>query len=157
MTTNNGNGKRRKERILSGMALIAIAVILALTIPKLFHQSQIIRYDNNNEWLEATPISMCPGDTFTFPVAIAVEETPAYTRIVESWCRQSDGICPRQFSTTYEIALLEPLIVNTVATRAIPSDLPPGDWQLQHINESHVTGKITVTGYGVRVTIKDCK
>ena len=157
MITNNGNGKRRKERILSGIALVVIAVILALTIPQLLHQSQIVRYEDSNVWLEATPALVCAGEAFSFPVSLVVEDAPAYTRIVESWCRQSDGICPRQFSTTYEIALLEPLIVNTVATRAIPSDLPPGDWQLQHINESHVTGKITVTGYGVRVTIKDCK
>ena len=156
MITNNGNGKRRKERILSGIALVVIAVILALTIPQLLHQSQIVRYEDGNVWLEATPALVCAGEAFSFPVSLVVDDAPAYTRIVESWCRQSDGICPRQFSDTYEVALIEPLAVNAVAKRTTPSDLPPGDWQLQHINESHVTGKITVTGYGVRVTIKDC-
>ena len=156
MITNNGNGKRRKERILSGIALVVIAVILALTIPQLLHQSQIVRYKESNAWLEATPVEVCPGEVFTFPVSLIVSEAPAYIRIVESWCRSSDGVCLNQFSTTNEIALLEPLTISATARRTVP-DLPPGDWQLQHINESHVTGKITVTGYGVRVTVKDCK
>lgn len=138
---------------MSGLVLALALAVLMVTVPQLLHQAEIVEY-RDGVWRAADKAEICPGETFSFPITISVNEGPAFMRIVESWCRVSDNICPRQFSTAYELALLEPVDVDAMATRRAPDGLTPGEWELHHINESHVSGKITVNGYGVRMRVK---
>ena len=153
MRTNNG--RRRREQIAAGAALLVLLPLLVLLMRATLHEAAIVEYEDGREiWRMPDKTAVCPGEAFTFPVTLTVQEGPAFVRIVESWCRAEDGICPRALSTVDELALLKPVTVRTTARRVAPEALTPGVWELHHINESHVNGKITVTGYGVRVTVK---
>lgn len=126
---------------LSGVALAMQAAPQAITYPQRF--------------LTATPAVVCPGDTFTYPVTISVGEGDAVSRITEGWCK-ADGICPKvlQGPEVY-INFLEAQSVTTPATRIVPADLPPGEWQLRHCNETHSTGQIEVVCYQVSIEVRD--
>lgn len=108
-------------------------------------------------YITATPAAVCPGETFTYPVVISVDETAAVSHITEGWCRV-DGICPKAFQNApYYVNFLENYSVSTTATRTVPVDLPPGDWQYRHCNETHSDGTIDVTCYAVNIEVKDCE
>ena len=107
-------------------------------------------------FLVSTPAAVCPGDTFTYPVTITVRDGDVVSRITEGWCRE-DGICPNALQA-------EPVSINSLeeqnfsrnATRTVPAELTPGEWQLRHCNETHSTGLIDVICYAVDVTVKEC-
>lgn len=106
-------------------------------------------------FITATPSAVCPGDTFTYPVAIAVNDGDAVSRITEGWCK-GGGICPKalQDPDVY-LNFLEEQDITTPATRTVPAELTPGEWQLRHCNETHTTGQINVVCYQVAVTVRD--
>lgn len=142
---------RRLRVIMLLLAIIAVAgaALLFRAVP------QAIEYPQR--FLTATPGVVCAGETFTYPVKIQVDETEAVSRLTEGWCR-ADGVCPRAFQTEpYYVNFLDGLKVSTTATRTVPADLPPGEWQLRHCNETHSSGRIDVTCYAVNVAVKDCK
>ena len=142
---------RRLKALMALMAIIAGAGLVLL-----FRASpQAIEYPKR--YLTPTPAAVCPGETFTYPVVISVDETEAISRITEGWCLP-DGICPRAFqSEPYYVNFLDDLEVSTTATRTVPADLPPGDWQFRHCNETHSGGRIDVTCYALDVEVKDCE
>lgn len=108
-------------------------------------------------YITATPAAVCPGETFTYPVVIKIDQSDAASTITEVWCNAKTGICPRVYQSPQSHAVfLEPYSVSTPATRTVPLDMPPGDWQLRHSNETHSNGKISVVVYQVDVTVKDC-
>ena len=143
----------RRLRVL----MVLFVIIAAAGAVLLFRAApQAIEYPQR--YLTPTPGAVCPGEAFTYPVVISVDESDAVSRITEDWCRVTDGICPRAFqSEPYYVNLLGDYAVSTTATRTVPMDLPPGDWQFRHCNETHSDGQIDVTCYAVNVTVKDCE
>ena len=143
--------RRLNVLFLVMLALAATGVVLASTMAP-----QSIQYPQR--FLTATPAVLCAGETFTYPVNIDINESDAVSRITEGWCRATDGICPRQFQEDeHYVNFLNGYSVSATATRAVPPDLPPGDWQFRHCNETHSSGLIDVVCYQVAVTVKDCQ
>lgn len=135
------------------LILVAIAVIGAFLLVQAAPQA--IEYPRR--YLTATPAVLCPGETFTYPVQIKIDQGDAVSRITEGWCNSDTGICPRAFqSPEVYVNFVEPYEVSTPATRTVPTDLPPGAWQLRHCNETHASGTIDVVCYAVDVTVEDC-
>ena len=136
--------------------MVLFVIIAAAGMVLVFRVSpQAIEY--SRRFVTATPGVVCPGETFTYPVNIDINESDAVSRITEGWCRVEDGICPRAFQgAEYYVNFLEGLTVSTTATRTVPADLPPGDWQFRHCNETHSTGRIEVVCYAVNVVVEDC-
>lgn len=129
------------------LALAALGMLLAQTAPA------AITYPQRT--IIATPAVLCPGDTFSYPVRIEVNDGDAVSRITEGWC-QPDGICPKDMqSPEVYLNFLDAQTMATTATRTVPPELTPGDWQLRHCNETHATGLIEVVCYQVAVTVKD--
>lgn len=136
-------------------ALMVVFTIMAgAGLVLLFAAPQAIKYPQR--YITATPSVLCPGDTFTYPVKIKIDNADAVSRITEGWCN-SAGICPRAFQLDPAyVNFVEPYEVSTPATRTVPTDLPPGEWQLRHCNETHSDGTIDVVCYAVNVTVEDC-
>jgi hypothetical protein len=133
--------------------MVAIALVgVALAMQKV---PQTITYPQR--FLTATPAVVCPGDSFTYPVSIVVDDGDAVSRITEGWCN-SYGICPKvlQDPVVY-LNFLVAQNVTATATRTAPNELTPGEWQLRHCNETHSDGLIDVVCYQVAVTVKDCQ
>ena len=137
--------------------MVLLIVIAAAGAVLLFRAApQAIEYPQR--YLTPTPGAVCPGEAFTYPVVISVDGTDAVSRITEGWCRVDDGICPKAFQEgEHYVNFLDGYKVSTTATRTVPADLPPGDWQFRHCNETHSDGRIDVTCYAVNVTVKDCE
>lgn len=136
--------------------MVLLAIIAAAGAVLLFRAApQAIEYPQR--YLTPTPGAVCPGESFTYPVVISVDEDSAVSHITEGWCR-IDGICPRAFqSEPYYVNFLGGYAVSTTATRTVPPDLPPGDWQFRHCNETHSDGQIDVTCYAVNIQVLDCE
>lgn len=144
---------RRLKALIAALMLIAVLgfAVLFQTTP-----AQDIRYGGAT-LLPATPATLCPGETFTYPVSIVVEDGNSVSRITEGWCR-ADGICPRtQAYPPYYVNFMAGIEVNTTATRTAPETLTPGGWEFRHCNETHTSGRFTVACYAVLVTVKDCE
>lgn len=152
---------RQVERTTASTKRLRVLMVLLVAIAAagaalLFRVApQAIEYPNR--YITPTPAAVCPGETFTYPVSIKIDQSDAVSTITEVWCKASDGICPKAFQSQQSHAIfLEPYSVSTFATRTVPADMPPGDWQLRHSNETHSNGKISVVTYQVDVTVKDC-
>ena len=143
----------RRLRVL----MVLFVIIAAAGAVLLFRAApQAIEYPQR--YLTSTPGAVCPGETFTYPVQISIDENDVVSRITEGWCRTDDGICPKAFQEKeHYVNFLDGYEVSTTATRTVPADLPPGDWQFLHCNETHSDGRIDVTCYAVNVTVKDCE
>jgi hypothetical protein len=162
MTALVGIVSRQFERTTHSPRRLGIIMFLLICITAVGIMLLVQRFpsmiDYNQHTILAIPAAVCPGETFTYPVAIAIKQGEAVSRVSEGWCRAGDGICPRNFAIDpYYINFIAPYSVSTTATRTVPADLPPGDWQLRHCNETHSDGTINVTCYQVVVTVKDCE
>lgn len=143
--------RRLNVLFLVMLTLAATGVVLASTMV-----TQSIQYPQR--FLTATPAVLCAGEKFTYPVRIDINENDSVSRITEGWCRATDGICPSEFQADeHYVNFLNGYSVSATATRVVPSDLPPGDWQLRHCNETHSDATIDVNCYQVAVTVKDCQ
>lgn len=150
------NGKRRR------MMLLLLALCLLLIVAVGFQLWQSLRQDKaldyERKFLTPTPTAVCPGDKFTFPIDIIIRQPDSISHIAESWCRVKDGICPDKYDAPdKDKPFVEPYEVHTQATRTVPDDMPPGDWQLRHCNETRASGLLDVTCYAVNVTVLDCE
>jgi len=136
--------------------IIALALITAAGMALLFQSApDSIRYGGATI-LTATPAAVCPGETFTFPVDVVIEDGNSVSRVTEGWCR-ADGICPKALQEpVYYLNFVTGIEVNTTATRTAPTTLTPGEWELRHCNETHSNNRINVACYAVPITIKDC-
>ena len=137
--------------------MVLLIVIAAAGAVLLFRAApQAIEYPQR--YLTSTPGAVCPGETFTYQVQISIDGSDAVSRITEGWCKVTDGICPKAFQADeHYVNFLDGYEVSTTATRTVPADLPPGDWQFRHCNETHSDGRIDVTCYAVNVTVNDCE
>ena len=146
------NATRRRLGVLM-VPLVVIA--LAGVVLTMQRTPQAIQYPQR--YLTSTPGAVCPGEAFTYPVRICIDENDAVSRITEGWCRP-DGVCPRAFQTEpYYVNFLDGLEVSTTATRTVPAELSPGDWQFRHCNETHSDGRIGETCYAVNIQVLDCE
>lgn len=145
---------RSPRRLL--VIIILLVIIAAMLLWYLMRNTTpLIEYPE--KYLTATPAAVCPGEAFTYPVSIAVEQGDSISRVTEGWCRTADGICPKALQTVpYYVNFVEAYGVSTMASRTVPADMAPGDWQLRHCNETHASGVIDVVCYAVNVTVKDC-
>lgn len=136
--------------------VIVLALIVASGLALMFEAApSSIRYGGATIIIP-TPAAVCPGEAFTFPVNVAIENGNSVSRVTEGWCR-ADGICPKTFQEPdYYLNFVTGIEVNTTATRTAPATLTPGDWELRHCNETHSSNRIDVACYAVLVTIKDC-
>jgi len=147
------NGKRRRLSLLI-LALCLMVIASVMVQMWLSLRGESISYGATI--LPATPAAVCPGETFTYPVRIVVEDGNSVSRVTEGWCR-ADGVCPRaQQQEPYYINFVTGITVETTATRIAPEALTPGGWELRHCNETHSSGRFTVVCYAVPLTIKDC-
>lgn len=149
------NGRRRRLSIILLMfCLLLIAFVLAQIWYQLRQDKAIVYRDRN---IQATPAELCPGEAFTFPVSIDINQPESVSRITEGWCRVKDGVCPRILQNDpYYVNFVEPYSVQATASRTVSSELAPGEWQLRHCNTTEFSGGHDVTCYAVQITVKDC-
>ena len=99
---------------------------------------------------------LCPGDQLRYPVVLEVRETPVVLTITEAWCRVgADGVCDRGSTVVYNVPVLRPRYIDTIAGRTMP-DTPffrAGDQlELHHAT----TDGDDVTGYVVApIVVRD--
>lgn len=139
-------GSRRFMLFIASIIVLSVAVVAMVSI-----RHNIAKYGNKAPG--ATPSSLCQGDKFTYPVHVEIKEPETIVVLTEDWCRRGTNIC--SFAVTPVVHnILEPVIIDTVATRNVPVDLPSGDWQFRHCNASITSDRpIDVSCYGVSVTI----
>jgi hypothetical protein len=150
------NGKRRRFYL----ALLALCLLLIVGIgAQIWYSLRTDRAITYRErLLTATPAELCPGESFSFPVSIDINQNESVSRITEGWCRAGEGICPRTLQAEpYYVNFVASYSVSVTATRAVPAELTPGAWQLRHCNETHASGLIDVTCWQVDITVKDCQ
>ena len=149
------NGKRRRMMIVILALCLLVIVGIGLQLWTSLRSDRAIDYGART--LTPTPAELCPGDAFTFPVSIDINQGDSVSRITEGWCRASDGICSRTFQLEpYYVNFVEPYSVSVTATRTIPSELAPGEWELRHCNTTEASGIIDVTCWMIPVTVLDC-
>ena len=141
--------------------MVLLIVIAAAGAVLLFRAApQAIEYPQ--KYITATPEAVCLGEAFTYQVSIKINQPDSVSRITEGWCYLK-GICPKGMQAEpYEVNSLDPYQVSTMATRNVPLDLPPGDWELRHCNTTRYSigndePRLDVACYGVLVTVKDCE
>ena len=139
--------------------ILLLVVTLALLAWLVWGMVTDLRSRPVNYLVERTqPVNpyLCPGDTLRYEVDLTVTNTPVILEITEAWCRSgSGGICSRALTTTYQVPILEPRSVYTIASRIMPESdfFRPGD----EVEFWHATtdGK-TTTGYIVGpVTVRE--
>lgn len=144
------------SRRLTLLVLMLLALAVSGFAVLLTQDPQIVYYPDKD--IVSTPAEVCPGEKFTYPIVVAVEQGDAVARVTEGWCRAEDGICPNALqSAPVYFNFTAPYPVKTTATRTVPDELTPGEWQLRHCNETHSSGMIDVVCYQVVTTVKeDC-
>ena len=148
------NGKRK--RFYSIVLAVCLLVIAGIGWQMWFSLRNQRAIDYANRRITPEPQAACAGDVFTYPVDITVTRGNSVSMVTEGWCRE-DGICPTalQQPPVY-FNFIESYSVSATATRTVPDNLTPGDWELRHCNETHSTNAIDVTCYVVPVTVLDC-
>lgn len=142
---------RRGVGLLLTAMMLAVGVLLYIILASVPQRAQVVDY-GSAVYTPDKP-SYCPGDTMTYHVRVVVrsEDLPALLRVVEAWHREADGITLQSTARTFELPLVRPVDVQTVARRAVP-DLAPGVYWLDHVSQNG-----SVAGYTVGpVTIEDC-
>lgn len=155
-TLSRGNETERIGILKSKRFFLFIALIIVVSIAivaMLSIQQNLIEYAS--KYPIATPSALCPGDSFTYRVQIEVKEPETVVVLTEDWCVPNTNICPRAY-VTQPIAhnSLDPAVVDTPATRSVPVEIKPGEWEFRHCNTSITSGKpLDVACYGVAITV----
>ena len=142
---------RRGVSLLLVVMMMAVAVLLYAILTSTSHRAQVVNYGS----AVYTPdkLSYCPGETLAYNVHVKVseEDLPALVHVVEAWRREIDGLTLQTTSRAYDLPLVRPSDIRTVAHRVVP-DLAPGAYWLDHVSRNG-----SVEGYTVGpVTIEDC-
>lgn len=147
--------KRHRRRMI--VLLVAVLALLTWLVWGMVTDLRSRPVSYRVEYITPVNSYLCPGDALRYEVQLAVTQTPVILHIVEAWCRPGvGGVCERASTTTYEVPVLTPRSVYTLASRTVP-DTPffhkPGE-QLE-FHHATTDGK-TVTGYIVGpVIIRD--
>ena len=147
---------RRLRAIMVLMFVIAGAGVLLL-----FRAAPpAIEYEQR--YITPTPAVLCPGETFTYTVSIRINQANSVSRVTEGWCHPG-GVCPKTMQAEpYEVNFLEPYAVTAPASRVVPANLPPGEWELRHCNSTRYSvgndePRQDVACYGAILTVKECE
>ena len=152
--TANSAKRLRVLMVLFVIIAAAGAVLLFRAAP------QAIEYPQ--KYITATPEAVCLGEAFTYQVSIKINQPDSVSRITEGWCYLK-GICPKGMQAEpYEVNFLDPYQVSTMATRNVPLDLSPGEWELRHCNTTRYSvgndePRQDVACYGAILTVKECE
>lgn len=148
----NGHRKTVLHGILAICLLLTMIVTLQIWLS--LNQEASIRYQEQR--ITPVPAELCPGEEFRYPVSISVNRGESLVTISEGWCR-ADGICPRMLQTeTYNVNVIEPYFIETMASRRAPEALSPGTWQLRHCTKAESTNWTAVQCYVVELQISSC-
>lgn len=141
-------GSRRFMLFIAAIIVLSVAIVAMTNI-----QQNIASYGNRTP--DAIPSVLCVGEEFTYRVQVEIKQSDTVVLLTEDWCKPNTGICPKEFTAPPILHnVLEPVSVDTPATRNVPLDLPPGDWEFRHCNTSITSDRpIDVSCYGVSVTI----
>lgn len=150
------NGTRK--RMMTVVLILCLLVIVAVGTQmwSSLYRQRAIEY--SQRFISPEPVTLCPGDTFRYPVEITIERGNSVSRVTEGWCR-ADGICPASLqSPPVSYNFVETYSISATATRTVPETLSPGSWQLRHCNETHSAGGVfDVACYAVLVEVEDCQ
>lgn len=152
------NGKATKvwesKRIVVMVSLVLVIAIALVGMTSIRNSN--VKYKNTPV---AVPPQLCPGDEFTYRVVVNVKEPDTVIHITEDWCKTSTAICPKEFTTApVDHNVRYPVLVDTPATRVVPTTMPPGEWTFGHCNTSYRDGELPeVSCYYVPVTVKACE
>ena len=149
------NGTRKRSNVWGNKRVwlfIALVIVLSIALVAMANIRQnIAQYGDKTP--NAIPSTLCAGDKFTYPVHVEIKDPETVVVLTEDWCRVGTNICSFD-SQPKAHNILDPSVVDSTATRSVPADIPPGDWQFRHCNTSITSGRpIDVTCYGVNVTI----
>lgn len=154
MTPDNDRAKRHRQRMVI-LLVASVALLIWLVWGMVVDlRSRPVAYTVQH--IQPVNQHLCPGDALRYEVSLSVTQVPVILEITESWCRSGlSGICARALTTTYNVPVLEPRAVYTIANRIVPESdfFRPGD-----VIEFHhaTTDGDRVTGYVVGpVTIRD--
>lgn len=142
---------RRGVGLLIAAMMLATTLLLYMIALDITQQTKIVSY--GSRIITPHKAAYCPGETMTYDVSVSVaaNDLPITLHIVEAWYRAADGITLQSTAQVYELPILRPVNVQTVAKRVVP-DLPPGIYWLDHVSQN---GKIE--GYTVGpVEIMQC-
>lgn len=149
-----GNGTKvwESRRFMIFLSLVIVALLALVGMRSI--QTSSIRY--GEMYPHPVPPQVCPGAEFTYNVRIEVKNPDTVVLLTEDWCKLNTNICPKEFVTApvYHNAK-EPTLVFTTATRNVPADMPPGEWELRHCNTAISDGGIS-SCYYVPMTVLDC-
>lgn len=135
---------RRRMIVILVLALAAVAWVVYAMVAD-FRSRPV---DYKVQRIQPVNSYLCPGDQLRYPVVLEVRNTPAILTIVEAWCRQGPaGVCDRASTATYEVPVLTPRYVDTIAGRTMPGTpfFRAGDQLEFHhatTDGEHVTGYI---------------
>lgn len=149
-----GNNRHRRRAIL--ILIVALAAI-AWVVWSMVADFRSRPVDYKVQIIAPVNPYLCPGDMLRYPVVLEVRETPKVLTITEAWCRVGPaGVCDRASTVVYNVPVLRPRYVDTIAGRTMP-DAPffrAGD-QLE-FHHATTDGEHHVTGYIVApIVVRD--
>ena len=135
------------------LSLVIVALLALVGMRSI--QTNGIRYGELSP--RAVPPQACPGDSFSYNVHVEVKHPNTVVLLTEDWCKFSTNICPKEFviAPVYHNAK-EPAVVDTPATRYVPSTMPPGEWEFRHCNTATSNDGTSVSCYYVPLTVLYC-
>lgn len=142
----------KRLAILVGLVLVIVIAVIGMTNVRV----SAVRYSSEPV---AVPPQLCPGDEFEYRVSLNVKEPNTVVYITEDWCKTSTSICPKEFTVApIDHNARYPVSIDTLATRSVPTTMPPGEWTLGHCNTATRDGELpSVSCYYVPVTVKACE
>ena len=139
---------RRGVGVLIAAMMLATTLLLYTITLDITQRPEIVSY--GSRIITPHKAAYCPGDTMTYDVTVSVADNdlPVVLHVVEAWHRDEDGITLQSTARVYELPIIRPINVQTVAKRVVP-DLPTGVYWLDHVSqngkfEGYTVGPVTV-------------
>lgn len=112
------NGRHRRQMIV---LLVAALVMLGWLVWGMVADLRSRPVSYNVRYIQPVNSYLCPGEQLRYEVALSVTQAPTILHIVEAWCRPgAGGICDRGSTVVYEVPILMPRLVGTIAGRTVP-------------------------------------
>ena len=149
----NGIKVWESRRFMIFLSLVIVALLALVGMRSI----QISTVQYGDVYPQAVPPQVCPGDEFAYNVQIEIKHPNTVVLLTEDWCVPDTNICPKQFvvAPVYHNAK-EPTLVDTTATRNVPTTMPPGEWEMRHCNTATSDAGESVSCYYVPITVLDC-
>ena len=116
---NHSRLRRHRRRMI--LLLIVSLVAIGLVIREMVADFRSRPVDYQVRTIAPVNPYLCPGDQLRYPVVLEVRETPVVLTITEAWCRVgADGVCDRGSTVVYNVPVLRPRYIDTIAGRTMP-------------------------------------